>query len=395
METRVVGIVTDPDLPTEVAHKLKDHLPQILAKGVTDKVAWDIRIKCESMPLDENGNIVIWRNSQQLKEEEGYDYLICLTELTRRLDGQLVISDVNMDHDVALISLPALGPVRLRHHVKNGIIRVVRVMVEDSLQPDRKATTKGRPLKLSHSIEAPVRQETEDRDGGGTDSYLSLEGFRGRMRLLFGMVRINRPWRLLPSLSSAIAAAAAAAAFGIFFSSIWTMADSLVPGRLLFISVIAMAAMIAWLIVYNDLWLSSGNVSLSQDVHLYNAATIVTLTVGVLCMYVFLLVVAFLGALAVIPAAYFEKTLGHSITWLDYVELAWLSTSMGTFAGALGSSFESDQAILQATYGRREQERHERISESQEDEEQDPDKQTGRAGRRVRSPVRSNRRRRQ
>lgn len=363
MDTKVVGIVTDPDLPTEIANRLKDDLPEILSEGVTDKVNWDIRVKCESMPLDEDGNLVIWENSQQLKDEEGYDYLICLTELTRRLESQLVLSDVNMDYDVALISLPALGPIRLRHHVKNGIIRVVRVMADDDLQPDREATTKHRPMKLSHSMQAPVRQETADKQGRGTDSYLAVEGFRGRMRLLFGMVRINRPWRMLPSLSSALAAAAAAAAFGIFFASIWTMADSLVPGRLLFISVSAMAAMIAWLIVYNGLWLRDKNLSNSQDVKLYNAATVLSLSVGVLCMYVFLLVVTFLGSLAVIPGAYFEKTLGHPITLFDYVELAWFASSMGTFAGALGSSFESDSAIRQATYGKREKERHEKISE--------------------------------
>ncbi|GAB3526298.1 hypothetical protein [Arthrobacter monumenti] len=392
METKVVGIVTDPDLPNEIANRLKDELPDVLASGVTDKVNWEVRVKCQPMPLDENGKIVIWRNSQKLKEDEGYDFLICLTELTRRLEGQLVLSDVNIDYDSALISLPALGPVRLRHHVKNGIVRVVRVMLDDDLQPEREAVKKHRPLRLSDRMQSPIRQETTNSEEGGTDSYLALEGFRGAMRLLFGMVRINRPWLLLPSLSSAIAAAAAAAAFGIFYASIWTMADSLVPGRLLLISVIAVAAMITWLIVYNGLWQESRHIGRDKDARVYNAATVLTLIVGVLCMYGLLLVVTFLGSLTVIPGAYFEDTLGHSITLLDYIELAWLASSMGTFAGALGSSFESDQAIMQATYGRREQERHERVSESQESGERDSDKQAGLAFRRVRSPARSNRR---
>ncbi|MBP2366780.1 hypothetical protein JOF36_002476 [Pseudonocardia parietis] len=34
------------------------------------------------------------------------------------------------------------------------------------------------------------------------------------------MVRANRPWRLVPNLSLAIAGAAAGAAFGVFYSNI-------------------------------------------------------------------------------------------------------------------------------------------------------------------------------
>lgn len=74
------------------------------------------------------------------------------------------------------------------------------------------------------------------------------------MRLLAGMVKANRPWRLVPSLSPAMAGAAAGAAFGIFYSSIWLLADAFIVPRLLLVNALALAAMIAWLIIDNGLW---------------------------------------------------------------------------------------------------------------------------------------------
>ncbi|MGY1583225.1 hypothetical protein [Streptomyces sp. MN13] len=72
---------------------------------------------------------------------------------------------------------------------------------------------------------APVHEITTGEDG--IDASLALVGLRGHLRLLLGPVRANRPWRLVPHLASASAAAAATAAFGLFYSSIWNMADAL------------------------------------------------------------------------------------------------------------------------------------------------------------------------
>ncbi|MBG6216265.1 hypothetical protein IWX75_000702 [Arthrobacter sp. CAN_A6] len=37
-----------------------------------------------------------------------------------------------------------------------------------------------------------------------------------------------------------------------------------------------------------------------------------------------------------------------------YLNLSWLAASMGITAGALGSNFDGDQAVREATYSRRE-----------------------------------------
>ncbi|GAB3259208.1 hypothetical protein [Arthrobacter pigmenti] len=379
MERRKVGLITDPDLPTEIAGDIVDDLERVLTESVSDQVEWDIEIRSIALPLDDYGKIVVWRDSNRIKRNNGWDLMVAITELTRRLDKHLIISEVSLTHQAAVISIPALGPIRLRHHTKNALIRVLREMIEDDLQPDRKPSKYAGFRWTKPLVQSPARQETIT-DDGGKSSHLELKGFRGRTRLLFGMVRVNRPWRLVPSLSSAMAAAAAAAAFGIFYSSIWIMADSLSPPRLLAISTIAIVAMAVWLIFYNDLWEKPRSHRMGRDALLYNSATVATLLVGVTCMYILLFIGAFVGAIIVIPSEYLQTQLQHSISLAAYAQVAWLATSMGITAGALGSSFETDQAIREATYGRREQERHDKVSEDDDDDgnkEQDSGKDSG------------------
>lgn len=358
MTTRIVGLLADPELPTEIAEQISDMLPDLLKAAVSAKVTWEVRVLSRQLPLDENGQIVVWKHGDDIISEQGWDYMVCLTELARRLDNRFVISDVNRAHRAGLVSLPALGPIRLRHHVSNAVVRVIRALLDESLQPERTSGGEGRALRrLTVNVRSPIRSETTDGHGD-TISYLPLRGGRGRIRLLSGMVGINRPWRLIPSLSSAFAAAAGTAAFGIFFSSIWTMADSLTPLRLILINILSIAAMIVWLVTYNGLWERPARQRPRLDASMYNSATAFTLAIGVTCFYALLFAVTGLGAAVVIPASFMESTLGHPVTFHDYLTLAWLATSMGTIAGALGSSFEDDSAIRQATYGRREVERY-------------------------------------
>jgi hypothetical protein len=47
------------------------------------------------------------------------------------------------------------------------------------------------------------------------------------------------------------------------------------------------------------------------------------------------------------------RTLGHPARASDYLELAWLISSLATVGGALGAGLESDDAVRQAAYSYR------------------------------------------
>lgn len=180
------------------------------------------------------------------------------------------------------------------------------------------------------------------------------------------MVRANRPWRLVPSLSPAIGAAVAGAAFGIFYSNIWQLATALGTARQVLVLLLALVGMSVWLIADNGLWERRRDRSLREEALLSNVSTVVTIGVGVTVMYALLFAVALLAAVVVIPPDYLASTLTREVGVDDYLMIAWLSTSMGTVAGALGSGFADDGAVRQAAYSRRERERRARLD--QEDE---------------------------
>ncbi|MFF9125455.1 hypothetical protein ACF09J_19485 [Streptomyces sp. NPDC014889] len=355
-----VGVVADPGLPSKVAADVVNRgLTDLLAFRVSPDVRWEVQLLHETLPLNEQRTVPLLESAARRRPDNGWDVLVYLTDLPRRLDSQPVIADVSVGHRAVLISLPAIGPFRLRHHVTETLVRLVRRIHQQPPSPEGVARGPvGRLLRRPGEWVSPVREiPTVDE---GIDASLALVGLRGRLRLLLGMVRANRPWLLVPHLASATAAAAATAAFGLFYSSIWNMADALAPARLVLIMFLAIAVMVGWLLLYNHLWDARTGQASRRQVVLYNAATLCTVFIGVLCMYALLYALALVAALVVIDAGYLSSQLGHPVGYGAYAGLAWLSSSMGIVAGALGSSLDTEEAVRQATYSRRERDRQAR-----------------------------------
>lgn len=335
-----LGLVADEGLPADVARDLTRTLPGMLSDRVCAGRDWELEVHEESMPLVGTGELPIFDRGEKLLSQHRWDLIVYLTELPRWMDGTPLASEIFRERRIALVSMPAMGWFGLRRRAGSAIVHAASSVLDRTTHRDE-------------SVE--VRGGTDS--GERVESHLLAAGLRGRLRLLLGMVRHNRPWRLVPSLDRSIAAAVATSAFPIFYSSIWGMADALSDLRLFLINTFVVLAMVGWLVFHNGLWDGRDDSKLRGRVGLYNSSTFVTILIGVVCMYGILFAIALLAALAVIPPGYFQGTLQHPVGLVEYGKLAWLASSMGTFAGALGSSFETERAIRQATYSKREHER--------------------------------------
>jgi hypothetical protein len=203
-------------------------------------------------------------------------------------------------------------------------------------------------------------------DEYGIDMHLALTGLRGRLRLLAGMVRGNRPWRLVPHLSTATVAAAARLSTGSspVTSGIWPTLSPPASGTDQHRSDRGDGDLAADL--QPPVERPAGRTE-REEAMLYNASTLLTLFLGVAAMYAILYMLTLLAAATLIDSGYLQFTLRHRVGSLITRNWCGWTSSVGIVAGALGSSLESEEAIRKATCSKREQERQARTTASDKD----------------------------
>ncbi|MFJ8552757.1 hypothetical protein [Streptomyces sp. NPDC093676] len=183
------------------------------------------------------------------------------------------------------------------------------------------------------------------------------------------MVRANRPWRLVPGLSKALAAALATGAVATVNSTIWSLAETLSMPRLVIATVGSIGLMIGWLIVDAQLWHRPTEISREarKRAGLYNASTVLTVGLGVVVCYGGLIVINLVWALFIINGRVFASVTRTPLHATEYLTLSWFVASVATVGGALGSGLESDEAIRAAAYSKREQERRHMLQNGHSD----------------------------
>src|SRR4051794_39823004 len=159
------------------------------------------------------------------------------------------------------------------------------------------------------------------------------------------MVLTNRPWRLVRDLSKVLVATLASAGFFIINSNAWGIADQLGAPILLLIAVLAVGGLGVWLVGAHSLWEQPSQTRHRALTQRANAATALTLLLGLLFNYLVLYVLVFAVMALVVPDRFMASNLGHSAGVGDYAAAAWFAASMATVVGAIGSGLESDEEV--------------------------------------------------
>ncbi len=334
-------IVAEHGLPAALIERGEDRFEQI-----ADELSLEYRghtvTRDTTLQMTPRGDLeTVWGTDDSADE-----VVVFVTEMPRLYkprdaDGNdrsprnlVVLAELDRERNAAVVSLPALGPAPRR---------ALRTLISTIAEAVTGAGS--------------MREFEEQRGivviGDGDTEYVCAEGYSRRLKLMAGMVRGNRPWRLIPTLTGMTAAAAAAASFGIFFSTIWSMANALSAWRLAAITLLSLVLASLWLIVNNRLW-ERVTVTAKPRARLYNMATVCTVVFSTVVLYAGLFLATLTAALIVIEEEFLASQLGYPVGLRNYVYLAWLATSMGIFAGALGSSADSYDDVLRATYGYRE-----------------------------------------
>lgn len=354
----VVALLADPDAPTEIAQRMARTLPARLADKSGQRRRFDVEVVSEPFTSGTEDPPTLMRRIMDRGSAENWDIVVALTDLPLHAHGRKLAVNLNHERGLALLSLPSLGglrlPVRARRAVEDAVLGLAAPRTNGAQETPRSQPRLGPFVNRFSPVQPgpPGEKETDDL------RYV-VSGPRGYLRVLAGMVRANRPWRLVPGLSKALAAALATGAVATVNSTVWSLAASLSTPRLVIATVGSVALMIGWLIVDAELWHrpEESSPEAKQRARLYNASTVVTVGIGVLVCYVGLMVVNWVWALFILNDQLFASVTRTPLHAEDYVTLSWFVASVATVGGALGSGLESDDAIRAAAYSKREQER--------------------------------------
>jgi hypothetical protein len=276
--------------------------------------------------------------------KRGWDLVVCVTDLPLQTARRPVIAHVSATHGVAVLSMPALGPVSVRKRTAETIVRLVGQILGDlALTADAAGPVAAAVTRRTRELGA--RTERGEHGVGFVARVIT-----GNIWLLLGMLRANRPWRLALRLMRALAVAFAAGVFALVTSDIWRLAYYLGPLRLTVICLGSVAGIAVTIVVTTGLWERSPHPAAREQVALFNIVTAATVGIGVAALYMALFIAMLAAALLLVPGNLLSLVLGHRAGVADQVSLAWLATSIATLGGALGAVLETRETVREAAY---------------------------------------------
>jgi hypothetical protein len=326
----VIGLLVTRD-HRDLVDRLLSELRKTLRERVDRDVDWSVEV-VEAHPADAAaGPTELIENVRRRLLERGWHLAIGLTDLPLRDGPTPVLSHVSASHRVGLISLPALGAVQRDERLLHAVVDIVQLLIQDERGRD----------ELSVPVAGAAR--------AGTMRF-TARVVRGNLRVLTGMIRANRPTRVMARLSRSATAALGTGTYALTSANLWTVADRSSWTRLATVGALAMAIVLVTLVIAHDLWERADDPLARERVVLFNAVTVITLAIGIATLYLALFVGMSLAGGVILPPAAIEQQLDHSVGVETYLRIAWLVASVAALGGAFGSLLESHEAVRAAAY---------------------------------------------
>lgn len=363
-----VGLITAPELPTEITNKFIDDLPNIFRQEIDKDISWEVKMEEDPLTGSAEDADEILDEVLELKKEKDWDYAVALTDLPIFYGKYIVAADERITMQVGSISIPALGWIRLQTSIKKAIIQMVKELTfyaeHQNLQKEELKRL-AKQWEKAFPIIRVKRQKPRKNASKAEFRYLVIPKFIGKIRLLIGMTQSNRPMSIMGSFKKVLAAAFSTGAFGLIFPTMWNLGIILSTGRLAGLMATAIFVMAVWIIFNHRLWERPSTRSEKRLRRLYNMSTLLTLLISVFTYYLLLWGFFFTASIVLIP----PEVLKDSVSIegephiLHYLQVTWVASSISTTAGAIGAGMENEEMVRDITYGYRQKRRYNGIQE--------------------------------
>lgn len=388
--TKTLGLIAAPGYPNKVGKVLKNELPELLRYYVDDKHEWNVEYIEDPLTGGTKHSLELLKAAIERRSDKEWDFTICISDLPFFKGKKLIIAEAFEEEHVALISLPSLGSVSMHKRIREAILQLTNEMYYGSSEADRKQaelrirakdddrhdelknkSAKSLVGKNVFQLLSPIQREAPEQDESNIDvRFTAKSRVGGYFRILYGMVRANRPWLMFPAFFKVIIIAFTTGSYALVFPTLWQLSDNYSTLRMFMLSLISILAMVVWIILVHGLWEKKVNKETNHIRKLYNVVTFLTLLCTVIIYYFLLFLLFSVTVLALIPVSMLESKLPGSVWYISYFYIAWTATSISTIIGALGSSLEKEEVVLGSTYGYRQRQRYEKIKQSKEEKKE-------------------------
>lgn len=364
MDNIKVGLIVAPNTAEKITKKCLEVLPDYLKKLIPQV---DFEFEIES-------NVVIGSAEHvdrcidyayKKKRKNEWDYSICITDLPSFSNNKTVLSDINLQKQTAMVSLPALGVFRIKHKLCSIIMDIVSYIYETSKNKFRNS-----PFKKFFSPK--IKGVTPTNKFPNNDIYIYNSTVMGMTKTILGMTYANEPWKAVISFKKVIALGLATGTYISIFSTPWQLSVEYEWPRFVILMLLSFIGMVGWLVYAHNFWEPPSSKTQKKYRYLYNLTTLLTMLCLIFLSYIVLFFLLLISIVLFVPDELFKNWgyANESYSISNYLRLSWFISSAGLLAGALGTILEGETKMKELTYTSRQMNRSQRMQKQLEKEEE-------------------------
>lgn len=366
MTSITVGLVPSLGMPRTLIDKIINELPKLSNEYVNSDCNFKFEVEVNILASSSEYINEAIHKMVKLKEKNDWDYVIGITDLPSLSNKRVAVSEFDSNKSVSLLSLPALGILRIKRKLKLMVTHHLEYLYkfnEDSNSYDSS--------ELTSRTVRNVSRETPDENSESTNRYIIKSYIIGWLKLVSGMTFINKPWEVITNFKTMLSLAFGTGTYIAVFSTPWELSIDYKPWRLIILMIFSIIGMVFWLMYAHNLREAPSTRNAPHYRWLYNMSTFMTLLFTTVANYGILYMLLTISITMFVPPEIFNDwtQADEDFTIMNYINLIWFTTSLGMLAGALGSTAESEEKIRNVTYSYRQGYRYRQLQEDDDESE--------------------------
>jgi hypothetical protein len=131
-----VCLVSDPDLPSEIAGRLAEELPELLRQRLSPATTWEVRQVTAALQADEQVGIAeLTLAIGDMMPDQDFDVLVFITDLPRRSGRRPIAAELDAAGRLAIVSIPTMGFVGMYRRIRDAVVRLIAELIVSDHRP--------------------------------------------------------------------------------------------------------------------------------------------------------------------------------------------------------------------------------------------------------------------